>query len=277
MARKKKPEDPPPSAPLYMLTYGDMMTLLLCFFVLLFSFSTMDMKKFDHMKLAFNSALGVMPGSKKYIPEDGMVEGTEDTMKKTHAPKDEEIEQMIEDMKKAMKKAMEEEQEMQAVAQEMQQQLKEEIQEKKIEVKKEDDKKGVIIRVSDMDGPKFDLGKAKIRQNFADILDVVAEQLKKPEFKDHRFVVEGHTDKLPISTPEFPSNFDLSTARAMNVLNYLKARGVPEKQLSASGFGEFEPLEEVKYDLKLGAPGNRRVDIVIYKDTRKTPPVPVEE
>ncbi len=269
MAKKKKQEDPPPGCPLYMLTYGDMMTLLLCFFVLLFSFSTIDQRKFDHMKWAFNSALGVMPGSWQYVPEEGMVEGKKDTQVKKHAPKEDEEEQMIEDMKAALKAAMQQEMEMKAMQQQMQKQMQQEIQKKKVEIKEQKKDDGIIIRVTDLDGPKFDLGKSKLNPAFMNLLDVIAEKLKNPEYKEYRFIVQGHTDKLPINTPEYPSNFELSVARSMAVLNYLKGKGIPAQQLSAAGFGEYEPVEGVEFDRALGSPANRRVDILVIKDPRK--------
>ncbi|MBL4893279.1 MAG: OmpA family protein, partial [Emcibacter sp.] len=56
--------------------------------------------------------------------------------------------------------------------------------------------------------------------------------------------VDGHTDVLPIRTPQFPSNWDLSTARALSVVKYLIAEGISPKRLAATGFGQFHPLDK---------------------------------
>ncbi|HBC35844.1 MAG TPA: peptidoglycan -binding protein [Marinobacter adhaerens] len=73
------------------------------------------------------------------------------------------------------------------------------------------------------------------------LLDVSA---KIPEDVDWILRIDGHTDILPINTPRFPSNWELSTARAVAVVRYLAAQGVPERRMAAAGFGEFFPVAE---------------------------------
>jgi chemotaxis protein MotB len=55
--------------------------------------------------------------------------------------------------------------------------------------------------------------------------------------------IGGHTDKQPINTPQFPSNWDLSTARALSVVRFLVEQGIPPDRLSAAGYGEYEPVD----------------------------------
>ncbi|QTN42282.1 peptidoglycan -binding protein [Marinobacter salsuginis] len=76
----------------------------------------------------------------------------------------------------------------------------------------------------------------------ADLLLDVAERI--PEDVDWILRIDGHTDILPINTPRFPSNWELSTARAVAVVRYLAAQGVPERRMAAAGFGEFFPVAE---------------------------------
>ena len=71
--------------------------------------------------------------------------------------------------------------------------------------------------------------------------------------------VDGHTDVRPINSREFPSNWELSTARAIQVVRYLVARGVPAKRLVAAGYGEFQPLEPGETDELLRR--NRRIEL----------------
>ncbi len=77
--------------------------------------------------------------------------------------------------------------------------------------------------------------------------------------------IEGHTDNAPISTAEFPSNWELSTMRAVNVLRYLQNRGVAADRLSAVGYGEQRPL--ASNDTEPGRRKNRRIEIVFSRET----------
>jgi chemotaxis protein MotB len=71
--------------------------------------------------------------------------------------------------------------------------------------------------------------------------------------------IDGHTDRRPIRTPEFPSNWELSTARALSVVRFLVARGIPPQRLAAAGFGEFYPLDLANTPAALAR--NRRIEI----------------
>lgn len=73
------------------------------------------------------------------------------------------------------------------------------------------------------------------------LLDVVSAI---PDDIDWILRIDGHTDRIPINTADFPSNWELSTARAVSVVRYLASRGVPEKRMAATGFGEFFPVAD---------------------------------
>ena len=77
----------------------------------------------------------------------------------------------------------------------------------------------------------------------------------------HTITVEGHTDNVPISTPQFPSNWELSAARASTVVRHLIARGIPADRLSAVGYADTRPL--AANDTEAGRAKNRRVSIII--------------
>jgi chemotaxis protein MotB len=94
----------------------------------------------------------------------------------------------------------------------------------------------------------FDLASADLTPEAMDELTVLANALKEISAKippDVNWVlqVEGHTDKRPIVTPQFPSNWELSTARAVSVVKFLISQGIPANRLSAAGFGEFQPVD----------------------------------
>lgn len=95
----------------------------------------------------------------------------------------------------------------------------------------------------------FESGSAELEQNGHSQLDSVAEAILEiseqiPEDLPWIMQVEGHTDRRPINTDEFPSNWELSTARAQSIVNYLIGQGVPPHRLSATGFAEYHPVDE---------------------------------
>lgn len=86
---------------------------------------------------------------------------------------------------------------------------------------------------------------------------------------ERRFQVEGHTDNVPIKSARFPSNWELSAARAVGVVKAMRAAGMEGAQLSAAGFGEFRPV--ASNDTKQGQAKNRRIEIVVVPDLSKLP------
>ncbi len=113
----------------------------------------------------------------------------------------------------------------------------------------------------------FDSGKAVLRKDSHQKLAKVAEVLK-TTVKDLNVGVEGHTDNVPITKSGWKSNWELSSARAMSVLHYLiDQQGLSPKRLSATGFGEYQPV--MSNDTKEGRQKNRRVEIVILPNTVK--------
>jgi chemotaxis protein MotB len=110
----------------------------------------------------------------------------------------------------------------------------------------------------------FDSGSAELGQAGRDQLDVLATTLilllpEIPDDIDWVLRVDGHTDDQPISSPQFPSNWELSTARAVAVVKYLASRGIPADRLAAAGFGEFRPIDTS--GTEEGRRKNRRIEI----------------
>jgi chemotaxis protein MotB len=110
----------------------------------------------------------------------------------------------------------------------------------------------------------FDSGSAVLKSDATDQLDKLAGALKELETKippDIGWVmrIDGHTDVNPIATPEFPSNWELSSARAISVVRYLMGQGVPANRLVAAGFGEFQPIDSGTTDDALAR--NRRIEL----------------
>lgn len=110
----------------------------------------------------------------------------------------------------------------------------------------------------------FDPGSAELKPNALPQLDKLAAALKDVQGKippDIPWVmrVDGHTDIRPISTPEFPSNWELSSARAISVVRYLMSQGIAPEHLVAAGFGEFQPIDTGTSEAALAK--NRRIEL----------------
>lgn len=110
----------------------------------------------------------------------------------------------------------------------------------------------------------FETGSAELEQEGRSQLERVAQVLKEiaariPPDIDWILQVEGHTDRIPIATPLYPSNWELSTARAMSVVRLLIEEGIPPSRLSAAGFGEFHPIDTG--DDATALRRNRRIEI----------------
>jgi len=137
--------------------------------------------------------------------------------------------------------------------------LSEEIKKGEIEVTQLRDK----LTLQMVEKILFDSGSAEIKGSGKKVLDRVAEILKK--VKDRQIRIEGHTDNKPIGpkiAKKFPTNWELSTARATNVVRYLKEKGgIDPKYLSAVGFAEYKPIDT--NDTEEGRAKNRRIEIVL--------------
>ena len=88
---------------------------------------------------------------------------------------------------------------------------------------------------------------------------MLASARKSPPDIEWIMRVNGHTDRVPISTDRFPSNWELSTARAISVVKFLVKQGIPATNLAATGFGEYQPLD--KRDDEIAYRRNRRIEL----------------
>ena len=116
----------------------------------------------------------------------------------------------------------------------------------------------------------FDSGKVKIKDDGKTALTEVANILV--TLTDRKLQVAGHTDNVPISTQRFPSNWELSTARAVNVVKYLVTQGVKAQTLSAAGYSKFDPVAANEADEDRAK--NRRIEIVLQPNIAELVQVP---
>ncbi len=118
------------------------------------------------------------------------------------------------------------------------------------------------LSLSMVDRILFDSGSADVKKDGKKVLDRVADILKK--ITDKQIRIEGHTDNVPVGSKvakKFASNWELSVARAVNVVKYLQEKGVDPQLTSATGYGEFKPV--ASNDTDEGKAKNRRIEIVL--------------
>lgn len=120
---------------------------------------------------------------------------------------------------------------------------------------------GLIVSLSE--AGFFAPGEAEIDEKAENVITTLANDLKNSQYKVR---VEGHTDSLPISNAKYPSNWELSTARASSVLILLSQKGIAPERLSAAGYGGFQPVAD--NSTIEGRTKNRRVDVVILNRNR---------
>lgn len=270
MARKKKQSGGGGGgSPAWMATFSDLMNLLLCFFVLLFAFSSPDAQKFAEISASFKNNFSVFSGGAQAIGEGKLIsQGTSQMDKLSEYFS--EMEMMFQEEQADTDEEKEYEEKMQEEQMEATEALYEEIVEAAEQKDIEDsisvamDENYQYVRILLNGAVLFDSGSAEIKKESTAIIDKIGDILK--TYDKHLIKIEGHSDNVPInSNGRYESNMWLSTARAIRVFEYLvENKGLDPKTLEASGRGEYEPLAD--NDTPEGRAKNRRVEIKIYTE-----------
>ncbi|MES9861747.1 MAG: type VI secretion system protein TssL, long form [Candidatus Thiodiazotropha sp. LLP2] len=262
----------PDGLPPWLATFADLMSLLMCFFVLLLSFAEVDAQRFKKMAESMKDAFGVQ----REIPAVDIVMGTSVIMQEFSPGKPEpspiddirqtttDIEQEfleqqeqldIDVAKAAMQEKLEQEVESQAV--ELQEMLEEEIKEGLIDVDTE--ATNIIIRIQEKGS--FPSGRANLNPDFFEVISKITDVVATTP---GRIIVAGHTDNIPISTRRFRSNWELSSARAVTVVHaMLSNASIEEDRFLIQGYADSKPL--VENDSSENRAQNRRVELVIQR------------
>jgi chemotaxis protein MotB len=211
----------------WLLTYADMITLMLALFIILFAMSNISRVKFQ----AF--AKDVSGGFDNQWAVNQPPQGGQNAQRSFNSPSS-----------------------IPAIQKELQRYVQQHRLQSQVQVHM--DHRGLVITLLS-DKSYYDSGSAQLRPETKNILDAVDSFLRK---NDNLIRVEGNTDNVPIATSEYPSNWELSTARAVNVVRYL----VEEDQLnptriSAAGYGQYHPRTD--NSTAQARQANRRVDIVL--------------
>jgi chemotaxis protein MotB len=259
------PEEEKPGIPAWVVTFADLMSLLMCFFVLLLSFSEIDAQKFKQIAGELSAAFGVQ----RDIPAVEVPMGTSIIFDNfSSAPPDptviNEIKQTTTDQKPELDtlrgavdsaaKAAEQEK-MQEQLEQLRKVLEPALSDGRINVTQEQHR--IVIRVEEKGS--FPSGTAKLTWEFESLLLEMAEVLASIPGE---LTIEGHTDDVPIRTDRFYSNWDLSAARAASVANALLASGTVEpNRLAVKGLADT--ASRVDNDSADNRAKNRRVEIII--------------
>ncbi len=235
MGKRNSEPEKKPNHERWLITYADLITLLMIFFVLLYTISNINSRKFAQLAASMSEALlgqnsgyfiGDAPGP--LLIQDTTAAGGKNELANMQKAK-EEIEKYIES-----------------------QGLK-----GKVEVSQEE--RGLVISLKE--ALLFNKGSADITPPAREVILKVGQVLSK---LPNNVRIEGHTCDLPIHTARFPSNWELSTARATNVVKFLITEvGMKPEKLSATGYGEFRPV--VPNTSEANRARNRRVDIVVLR------------
>ena len=238
MAKKaKEPEKPSTS---WQGTYGDMITLMLCFFVMLYNPSEVDITQLATItqSLQMNETESVSGGLSLSAGRLSDLGNNINSLPSIEKGKS---------LGLAKKKAVS--------------LFAPDVKSNRITVTS--DERGLIITL--LSDNFFDEGSGELNINEArETLLRLSEFFKAPELKDRRFRIEGHTDNVPVESDKYPSNWELSAARAVNVLHYLADYGVEENSFSIAGYADTRP--KFSNDTPEGRAYNRRVDIIILDE-----------
>lgn len=272
-----------PGLPAWMATFADLMALLLCFFVLLLSFSEMDAMKFKRLAGSMAQAFGVQteldvvevpkgtsiiaqefsPGKPEPTPINEIFQSTEDTTQmslEVYCAEEFDVQQgepdyddsAREQLKQRLEDLIDEtEQDAMALAERLQAQ----ITAGQIEI--ETRGRQIIIRIREQGS--FRSGSAQLAEDYFDVLDEIQAVLM---LQPGGIKVQGHTDNIPINSARFRSNWELSAGRAVSVAHQLM-RGdyIDESRFEVTGFADTRPL--APNDSPQNRARNRRVEVVI--------------
>jgi chemotaxis protein MotB len=249
----------------WLITYADMITLLMVLFIVMYAIGQTDAKKFESLKESLNKGFGGEGPISITLGASGVLEGggPQPVVKPVHLN---EAETALQE-KRAVQAAQQVEAHQLAEAKE---QITAALQAAGLSgtVQFRQEARGLVVTVVS-DRVLFDSGSATLRPEGRTVLDGLAGPLR--ALPNH-LAIEGHTDDRPVSSRQgFPTNWELSTARATSVLRYLlDAHHVPAERMAASGYADERNV--VPNDNEVHRAQNRRVEIVVLAEAGLTPP-----
>ncbi len=269
MAKRK--EDPPPAgAPAWQSTFADLMNLLLCFFVLLFSMSNMDAEKFEALAASFSNTFSIFSGGGSSFDDgllisNGMSQLSElnEYITNTGAAADisEDSDNELQEYDEEAALAAELEQKGLEESEQMADMVREALSEsgKDREVDVEFTSQYVVITLKG--SVLFDSGQATLKQEAMPMIQQVGVILER--YGEYGIEIEGHTDNVPLKGGKYENNDVLSSYRALAMFNYLKDNtNIDPSLMKHSGRGEYVPIAD--NSTPEGRSKNRRIEIKMY-------------
>lgn len=231
--RKKRSEEEHENLERWLITYADLITLLLAFFIMMYTFSKQDSQKYQeltgHLKTIFTGNSGITGKG------NGASRLPADVQSHLAIMQNGDVKKQLEDEIKGM--------------------MDTEAMQKNISVLS--DERGIVIRI--LDKAFFDEGKADLKERARSALDRIVPVIRKV---DNHIRIEGHTDDVPIKTSEFKSNWELSVRRATEVVRYfVEKHDFPPQRISAVGYAEYRPI--MPNDTSDNRALNRRIEIIL--------------
>lgn len=260
---KRKPDEPPKGAPAWQSTFADLMNLLLCFFVMLFSMSTVDAQKFELIAASFNQTFSIFTAGATAIGDGILISNgvsqlneLDSYMYSTGKGKEGEnkpdgLEDATETVEKEGLKESEE----------LAERIEEALEEKNLGKEIDIEFTSQYVQLTLNGAILFDSGKVDVKEEALPLMNQLGIILQR--FATGTIEIEGHTDNVPMSGSKYSNNDELSSGRALSVFYYLEQNTTLDmSRVKHSGRGEYVPIAD--NSTEEGRSRNRRVEIKIY-------------
>ena len=260
---KKRPEDPPKGAPAWQATFSDLMNLLLCFFVLLFSMSSVDSEKFEQVVASLQSSMSILPAGGSSIGDGDMISAgvsqlefmdtyyndLANSANENETDEEGTIEEAYDAAGLSESEAMAED-------------IEAEIETAGLSDSVDVEFTSEYVKLNLNGAILFDAGSAELATDAYPIVDKISQILEK--YTKNLIEIEGHTDNVPVaSSSKYESNDVLSMYRALNVADYIRqTTDLDPSHIKSSGRGDYDPIAD--NSTAEGRALNRRVEIKIY-------------
>ncbi len=249
----------------WLVTYADMVTLLMVLFIVMFSMSVVDERKFNALKAGlaagFGQSTSVLTGSESILEQPGVsaIQPVRSDVFPGSSPSDEHAEQLADEEQRRYADAAREVDRLRGLMARIDEALRREGL--RHDVRAEIDERGLVLSLTSRH-VVFQPNLAELSERGRRVLDTVAPVLRSAP---DAMRIDGHTNQVPVKPKYFATDWELSAARAVTVLRYLNEKGaIPNPRMSAAAFGHEEPL------IDPSKPGsqrvNKRVDIVVLSD-----------
>jgi chemotaxis protein MotB len=253
MARKSKPEEQD-HHDRWLVSYADFITLLFAFFVVMYAISQVNQGKYRVLSNSLNAAFSKPDAAAQTLIKTDPNGSNQSAIALPYRARREaqEAQQLLQEHNKQV-------QQFKRMESDLKQDLAKLIEQGQVSVTA--NKRGITVNVNA--SLLFPVGSATLDGRAESTLSDIAKKLAD---SNNLIQIEGHTDNVPISSPQFPSNWELSAARAGTVVRLFAANGINERRLVAIGYGDNRPLDT--NDSPAGRAKNRRVAIQILTDSK---------